>query len=209
MKMLRIGLWVLVLLGSVVVLVMSQTQTSGTRNTAVQSAGEKKVFGGPFELISHTGEVVKSDGMLGDYRLIYFGYTYCPDACPIDLAKMTAALKMLDADDVDTSVIRPVFISVDPERDTPDALADYVGLFDPRLVGLTGTPEQIADIAARYSVYYRKLDVEEDGSYLMDHLVVIFFIGRDGELIRLFTQNDDAAAMAEAIKAQLVAESAR
>jgi protein SCO1/2 len=125
--------------------------------------------GGPFALVDHRGQPVTDEDFRGGWILVYFGYTYCPDICPTGLFNMAQALDDLGpaADD-----IRPIFVTIDPERDTVEALAQYVNHFHPRLVGLTGTPEQIAETARAYRVYYARAptaagqDDQEAADYL-------------------------------------------
>jgi protein SCO1/2 len=112
------------------------------------------LVGGPFSLTDHTGRKVTDKDFLGKYMLVFFGYTYCPDLCPTELQVMSAALDKLGAKADD---IQPIFITFDPQRDTPEVLKLYISNFHPRLVGLTGTPEEIA-AAKAYRVYYSKLE---------------------------------------------------
>ncbi|MGQ9365270.1 SCO family protein [Azospirillum sp. ST 5-10] len=155
-------------------------------------------IGGPFQLTDHTGKAVTDADFRGKHLLIYFGYTYCPDVCPTELATMATALDKLGplADRV-----QPLFISVDPARDTVAHLADYVGLFHPRLIGLTGTPEQIREVARGYRVYYAKAPGGEDAGddYLMDHSSFVYLMGPDGAFVQVFPGGTSPDKMAEAI----------
>ena len=117
----------------------------------------KATVGGPFTLTDHTGRRVTDKDFRGQHLLVFFGFTYCPDVCPSGLQVMTAALEELGPK---AEKITPIFISVDPERDTPEQLALYVSSFHPRLVGLTGTPEEIQQVAKAYRVYYKKVEDE-------------------------------------------------
>jgi protein SCO1/2 len=109
--------------------------------------------------------------------LIYFGYTYCPDVCPADLTAISSAIDLLGrAGDA----VQPVFITVDPERDTVEHLADYVTAFHPRLVGLTGTPDQIRHVATAYKAYYAKAEIGGGEDYAIDHTAFIYLVGKDG-----------------------------
>lgn len=158
-------------------------------------------LGGPFELVRHDGMTVTEAAFRGKYMLIYFGFTYCPDVCPLELANMTRALEVLEAAGGDAEAVQPVFVSIDPERDTPEAMARYVSLFHPRMVGLTGSTEQIAAAARAYRVYYRKA-VDEGGAseYLMDHSSIVFLMGPDGDYVTHFAPNTPADAMAEKLE---------
>lgn len=133
--------------------------------------------GGPFTLTAHTGQIVTDRDFRGQYMLIYFGFTFCPDICPATLLSMSNALESLGAE---ADPIQPIFITIDPERDTADLMASYVSYFHPRLLGLTGTAEQIASVARAYHVYYKKVDSHSSGNYLMDHTSIIYLMGPDG-----------------------------
>ncbi|TNE67105.1 MAG: SCO family protein [Alphaproteobacteria bacterium] len=146
--------------------------------------------GGPFTLTAHTGERMSDTDFRGKFMLVYFGYSFCPDVCPLELQKLTIALETLDKEGYDTSSLQPIFITVDPERDTVDEMAAYVPQFYPRLIGLTGTPEEIADVAREYRVYFRKREQEDADGYLMDHQSFIFVMNPDGSFNRLFSGRD-------------------
>jgi cytochrome oxidase Cu insertion factor (SCO1/SenC/PrrC family) len=158
------------------------------------------VLGGPFQLVDQTGRAVTEADFAGRFMLVYFGFTYCPDVCPTELGAMVAALDELgDA----AARVTPIFITVDPDRDTPEAMADYVARFDPRLVGLTGTPEQIAAAARAYRVFYAKVQRPEMTQYLVDHSSFIYLVGPDGRVRSLFRPQTSPEAMAQTIRAQL------
>ena len=123
-------------------------------------------IGGPFELIDHNGQMVTDAQVLDHPALVYFGYTFCPDVCPMDVARNAVAVEIL----ADAGFkVKPVFITIDPARDTVEYLADFVANTHPEMVGLTGTAEQIAKAARAYKVYYRKQSSEDEEYYLMDH----------------------------------------
>ncbi len=165
--------------------------TSGPSSTSsgaapVRMSGEADI-GGPFTLVDHTGRTVTEETFEGRPTLIYFGFTYCPDICPTSLQVMAAALDRLPAEQA--AQYQPLLITVDPERDTPEALASYVDspAFPENLLGLTGSEEQIRDAARAYRVYYRR--VEDDGTlaeYTMDHSSLIYLMGRNGEFVEVF-----------------------
>lgn len=157
-------------------------------------------FGGPFTLTDHTGRAVTDKDFAGTYRLIYFGFTFCPAICPTELAKITEALDTLGPD---ADKITPLFITVDPERDTAAVMKSYVELFHPRLVGLTGTPAQIKQAAKNYKIYYAKVEDPALTEYTMDHSSFIYFIDPQNNLLRIFRTADEAPAMAQAIKEAL------
>jgi protein SCO1 len=153
-------------------------------------------IGGPFTLTDQHGKTVTDKTFRGQYLLVYFGYGYCPDVCPTELANIAAAM-----DDLGTkaSKVTPLFITVDPERDTPEFLADYVANFHPRMVGLTGTPEQIKSVAKAYKVYYAKAKRPGQKEYLMDHTSFVYLMGPDGRFLSLFRGQTDPKAIAETI----------
>jgi protein SCO1/2 len=156
--------------------------------------------GGPFSLTDDQGRGVTDQTYRGRWMLVYFGYTFCPDVCPTELQTIASALDKLG---VEAKSVVPLFITVDPERDTPAALANYVKLFDDRLIGLTGTPEQIAAVARAYRVYYAKVTPKDSTTYLMDHSSFVYLVGPDGKLRALFRPGESAQELAEAIRARM------
>ena len=134
-------------------------------------------IGGPFTLVDQTGRTRSDTDFRGKIVVLYFGYTYCPDICPTDLMSITRAIALLGEGGDN---VQPIFVSVDPERDTPRQLADYVGSFSPRLVGLTGAPAQVRAVANAYKSYFEKVGDADDAGYLIDHSGVVYFLGRDG-----------------------------
>ncbi|MDX5365981.1 MAG: SCO family protein [Alphaproteobacteria bacterium] len=166
------------------------------RNPGGSSAGAPSV-GGPFTLVNHLGETVTEQDFRGRYMLMYFGFTFCPDVCPTELGVMAAALNALGDKGEE---VTPVLISIDPERDTPEVLARYVALFHPRLVGLTGTPEQVDAAAKAWHVYYAKVEDESvSEAYTMDHSSIVFLMGPDGEYLKLFRPQTPPDEMAREI----------
>jgi cytochrome oxidase Cu insertion factor (SCO1/SenC/PrrC family) len=181
-------------LAAVAVVTMWQIVSSGPRDSAAANAPQ---VGGAFSLTDQNGNAVTDQSYKGRYRLIYFGYTFCPDACPTELATMAQAIDGLGkAGDK----VQPIFITVDPERDTEKQLAGYVPLFHPRLVGLTGTPLQIAEVAKAYKVYYAKAPGAAGGPYLMNHSSFVFLMDPDGKFLTVFQHDTDAAQMATEIR---------
>jgi protein SCO1/2 len=159
-------------------------------------------IGGPFVLTDHFGKRVSDAEFRGRWLLIYFGYTYCPDVCPTELQTVAAALEKLGPRG---AAIVPLFVTIDPERDTPAVLAEYVKLFDDRLIGLTGTPDEIAAMAKRFRVYYAKTRPKGDAPYLMDHSSFLYLMGPDGRFRALFRQGMGADQLADALGQQLAA----
>jgi protein SCO1/2 len=157
-------------------------------------------LGGPFSLTDHTGRAVTERDFVGRWLLVYFGYTYCPDVCPTELGALAAALDTMGAAG---EAVTPVFITIDPERDTPAALADYVGRFHPRIVGLTGTPEQVTEAARRFRVYFARARSSDATEYLMDHSGFVYLVGPDGRVRSLFRPATDPEAIAATVRAQM------
>jgi protein SCO1 len=163
------------------------------------TSGEALV-GGPFQLTDQDGNAVTEQSYKGKLMLIYFGFTYCPDACPTALGVMSAALDNLD---VAAERVVPMLITVDPERDTPPVLKDYVSNFHPRMVGLTGTPEQIAQVAKAYRVYYQKAAGATSEDYLMDHMLLTFLMDGEGKYVTHFGPDAKPEQIADEIRKHL------
>jgi protein SCO1/2 len=157
-------------------------------------------IGGPFELIDHTGARRTDADYHGKLLLIYFGYTYCPDVCPTDLQAMASALDLLgDA----ARAVQPLFITIDPERDTPGHLASYVPLFHPRLVGLSGEAKAIRQAARAYKVHYAKVVLPDSSDYAMDHSAFIYLVNADGQYLGFFPPGTSPERMATIIQPHL------
>ena len=157
-------------------------------------------LGGAFSLQDHNGQRVTEGAFAGRLGLIYFGFTYCPDVCPTGLGLMASALDLLGPD---ASRVLPVLITIDPARDTPAALADYVSRFHPALIGLTGTEEEIATAARAFRVYYRKIQPPGASDYLMDHSSFIYLVGPDGKVRQLFRPSTPPETIAAAMRGQI------
>ena len=156
------------------------------------------LVGGPFTLTDQTGKRVTDQDFRGKYMLIFFGFTYCPDVCPSELQVMSAALDELGPVG---EKIQPVFITIDPARDTPEAMKLYVSNFHPRLVGLTGSDQDIAAVAKAYRVYYAKAKgAENSPDYLMDHSTILYLIGPDGKFVKHFTYGTDVKALVDGLR---------
>ncbi|PNI58742.1 SCO1 isoform 1 [Pan troglodytes] len=162
----------------------------------------KPLLGGPFSLTTHTGERKTDKDYLGQWLLIYFGFTHCPDVCPEELEKM---IQVVDEIDSITTLpdLTPLFISIDPERDTKEAIANYVKEFSPKLVGLTGTREEVDQVARAYRVYYSPGPKDEDEDYIVDHTIIMYLIGPDGEFLDYFGQNKRKGEIAASIAAHM------
>ncbi|OYQ32928.1 SCO family protein [Niveispirillum lacus] len=156
-------------------------------------------IGGPFTLTSHDGRIVSDGDFQGRYRLVFFGYTFCPDICPTELQTIAQAMDLMGAAGAD---VQPLFITIDPARDTAPVLADYVPLFHPTIIGLTGTPDQIAAVAKEYRVYFARSQGEPDETqYLMDHSTFAYLMAPDGSFVTVFAKGTTPEQMVEAIAA--------
>ncbi|HMK68772.1 MAG TPA: SCO family protein [Stellaceae bacterium] len=150
----------------------------------------------PFALTRADGVAVTDKTYRGKWLLVYFGYTYCPDACPTALNAIAEAMEKLGPE---AANVQPLFVTVDPERDTPEVMGQYVKSFDPRIVGLTGTDGQIAAVAKEYQVYYKRRDVE-GGTYLMDHTSLIYVVDPAGKLVRFFGGGSSGERIAQHLR---------
>ncbi len=153
-------------------------------------------IGGPFTLINHKGETVTDASFHGRYMLVFFGYGYCPDVCPTELANLAAAMDYLGPA---ADKVQPVFITVDPARDTPEYLAQYVAHFHPHLIGLTGTEGEIRKVAKAYRVFYAKAPSEKTDEYLVDHSSFVYLMGPGGDYVAMFRHQTDPQEMADAV----------
>lgn len=155
-------------------------------------------MGGPFTLTSHEGRRVSDRDFAGRYRLVYFGYSYCPDVCPVDLQTLSAGLRAFEAEDRERADrVQPIFITVDPRRDTVEALARYKANFHPRLVALTGSEEEIARTARAFAISYQPREpATAGGEYLVDHVRLIVLYGPQGEPIAIIPHDQGPAGVA-------------
>lgn len=158
---------------------------------------EGAALGGPFTLTDQDGKRVSDKDFAGRYRLVYFGFTYCPDVCPIDLQQIGEGLRRFEREaPARAAKVQPIFISVDPERDTPAVLKQYVSAFHPRLVGLTGSPEEVAAVAKQFAIYYTKGEKQASGDYLVNHSRLAMLFGPDGKPIAIVPHDQGAASIA-------------
>lgn len=162
-------------------------------------AGAK--IGGSFTLTNQDGGKSSDTDFAGKYRIIYFGFTYCPDVCPIDLANLMNGLTLAEKEDPALAEkIQPIFISIDPERDGPEQLKQYIDNFHPRLIGLTGSIDEIAAVAKKYLIIYNKRESPGFSEYLVDHSRQGYLFGPDGEPIALLPFDGTPQQVADEIK---------
>ncbi len=156
--------------------------------------------GGPFELVDGAGQTRTHEDFDGKHLLIYFGYTFCPDICPTDVAQLGQVMDIL-GDDADG--LQPIFISVDPERDTPEVVGNYVAAFHDDIVGLSGTPEQIRETARTFRVFYQRVEHPDFDYYLVDHSAFFYLMGPDGVNRSIYAHGTSPEDMAVSIRAHL------
>ncbi|MBR0552971.1 SCO family protein [Stakelama marina] len=159
-------------------------------------------IGGPFTLVNQDGRTVTQADFAGKYRIMYFGYTYCPDVCPVDMQNLGTAMRDLDKNDPAISKkIVPIFVSVDPARDTPDVLKQFVSAFYPRLVGLTGSEDAIARTAKEYAIFFKKVPPSEGTKgYLVNHSTTAYLMSPNGDPIALVPVDESPDAVEAVLK---------
>jgi len=155
-------------------------------------------IGGPFSLTDQTGKTVTERDFQGRYMLIFFGYTYCPDVCPTTLSTVAGALDKLGP--AFAAKLVPIFITIDPERDTPAVMKTYVEAFSPAIQGLTGSPDDIAKVARAFKVYAAKVKGDSPEHYTMDHSAILYLMGPDGRFIAHFTHGISAEDLMAGLK---------
>lgn len=188
-----------VVLMIVALLVGRQYFGPGSQVAGEQITTTSPLIGGPFSLVDQNGDTVTDADFRGQFMLVYFGYTFCPDVCPTALNRNAEAMDMLGEQ---AEKVVPILITVDPERDTVEHMKEYAKFFHPRLVALTGSEEQVKAAAKAYRVFYAK--VEEEGgdpaNYLMDHTAITFMMGPDGKFVQHFSHDATPEEMAERMR---------
>lgn len=170
-----------------------ETQTTGSEAPPLEGAA----IGGDFTLTGETGEPVSFSDFDGQYRTVYFGYAYCPDICPTDNQRAMAGLKRFEEESPELGAkVQPLFVSIDPERDTPEVLTEFTDAFHPRLIGMTGTKEQLDAAANAFAVYYSRGEETESGGYLMDHSNITYLFGPDGNPLAMLPTDEGPDAVA-------------
>ena len=158
-------------------------------------------IGGPFSLTDGNGRQVTDRSFAGKYRIVYFGYTFCPDVCPVDVAAIGAGLKAFERrDGAKADAVVPIFVTVDPERDTPAVVGEFVANFHPRMVGLTGSTAAIDAVAKAYGVYHAKQKPGPGGGYLVDHTRQAYLMDRDGKPLALLPTEGGADKVADVLQ---------
>ncbi|MGB7914488.1 MAG: SCO family protein [Rhodomicrobium sp.] len=170
----------------------------------VRSDGAALV-GGPFSLVDTDGKRVTDRDFRGKLMLVFFGYAHCPDVCPTELQTMSAVMDKLGPE---AGKVAPIFISVDPKRDTPEALSSYMKNFDSRIAGLTGNQNEISDVAKAYRVYYRKAGDGGGGDYTVDHSAFVYLMDGEGKYLTHFSFNTTPESMLAVIKKKITADNA-
>ncbi|MGN6288143.1 MAG: SCO family protein [Sphingopyxis terrae] len=178
---------------------------SATQDATPPLAGAK--IGGPFSLTDQDGQPVRDSDFAGRYRIVYFGYSYCPDICPVDVQKLMRGLAAFEkADPARGAKVQPMFITVDPARDTPAVLKAFVSRYHPRLIGLTGTPEQIAAVAKEYVVSFHKVEGSAPDRYLMAHTQLAFLMDPTGKPLALLPLDDPSTDVDEGAPDKVAAD---
>lgn len=161
-------------------------------------------LGGDFTLTSAQGPVSLSD-FRGKVSVLYIGYASCPDVCPTALAVLTQSLKQLDAEEREQ--VQGIFISVDPERDTPEKLAEYAAFFSPRIIGVTGSQDQIDQVVRQYGAFYRKVDMKDSAmGYAVDHSSRLYLIDREGRLVQTLLHNSSPQELTQGLQTLLATQ---
>lgn len=153
-------------------------------------------IGGPFTLVDKAGKDVRWTDFAGKYRIVYFGYTFCPDVCPLDVQAMMQGYGAFEKTDPERAArVQPIFITIDPARDTPDKIGEFAAAFSPRLLGLTGSAAQVDVAAKAFAVYYAR-GAQTSGGYLMDHSRIAFLMGPEGQPIAMLPVDKGGKAVA-------------
>lgn len=201
MRSVRIVLWGVVAATMVAFAGVTGLQWWESRQPPTAQQLGRAAISGDFSLVDHTGKQVTDENFRGQWLLAFFGFTHCPDVCPTTLNQVALIMDVLGAT---VDQVQPLFFTVDPERDTPKAMAEYVSVFHPRIIGLTGTPEQVKQAARNYRIYFAKIAQENapDG-YMMDHSAYLYLMNPEGEFETVFSHDDKAEDIAAKIRSRI------
>ena len=170
------------------------------QQTKMSNGGEMPI-GGPFHMIDQNGQVFTEANLLNKYTLLFFGYTHCPDVCPTSLAQMADVYSKLPT--VAQKKLQVVFVTVDPQRDTPKLMKEYLANFNPNFIGLSGTAPELKSMAKEYLVYYAKNPDSDPEHYLMDHSAYYYLMGPDGKYVTHYSHKMQSPAMVQDIRTQM------
>ena len=195
----RLFVAVILIFGVIAVVFLTLGRGIMSGNDTPQRSTQGKVnIGGPFQLVDGSGKKVSDMDFRGKYMIIYFGYTFCPDVCPTSLGEIAGAIDLLSDDEIEKIV--PIFISVDPERDTPAIVGEYAKHFHERMVGLTGSMDAVKSVAKSYKAYFAKGEVDAHGDYPVDHTSYTYVVGPDGQFVTAYRHATPAKDMAKSLK---------
>jgi cytochrome oxidase Cu insertion factor (SCO1/SenC/PrrC family) len=192
-----LGTTVLLVLGSIVTPSLAEQSRRSAADLMDAVMWNREPIGGPFALVGHDGRPRTEADFRGKVMLVYFGFTYCPDVCPTDLQSIGLAVDKLGPAG---EAVQPLFITLDPERDTPEHLAGYVELFHPRLIGLTGDGDAIRNAADAYRVFYARVPRSDGSNYTVDHSAFIYVIDRNGRYLGFFPPSTPPDRIADVIR---------
>lgn len=192
--------------GAILYLVSTPPENTSATSVTVRTNTVKTVssLGGAFEMLNQDGQTVTEADYDGSYKLMFFGFTHCPGICPGELTKMSSVLDILE-ENGQAEKITPIFVSIDPARDTPEVMKEYIEVYDSRLVGLTGSQEQVDAMKDAYKVHASKVEMEmmDPGEYMMDHSTFTYLMSPENDLLLVFDMQDKPEQIAEEIKSAI------